>query len=158
MSKRSGKRWHKKLSLRSFSQGVTGSGKTEVYLRSIEATLELGRMRYLLVPEIALTPASGGTILPSLREPGCHSCIPPSARRKGPDQWRRIRNGKHASSWEPAQVFSRPSKPGAVIVDEEHDGSYKQQETPRYHGRDVALVRARERRSRRACWVLPLQH
>ncbi|HMF78079.1 MAG TPA: DEAD/DEAH box helicase, partial [Bryobacteraceae bacterium] len=124
-------------------QGVTGSGKTEVYLRSIEAALALGKNALLLVPEIALTPAVAGQFFHRFGQQVAilHSAFGDAERA---DQWRRIRNG-HARVVVGTRsgVFAPVQNLGLVIVDEEHDGSYKQQETPRYHGRDVALVRAR---------------
>jgi primosomal protein N' (replication factor Y) len=124
-------------------QGVTGSGKTEVYLRSIEAALAVGRNALLLVPEIALTPAVAGQFFHRFGKQVAilHSAFGDSERA---DQWRRIRNGQaRIVVGTRSGVFAPVQNLGLVIVDEEHDGSYKQQETPRYHGRDVAIVRAR---------------
>ena len=125
-------------------QGVTGSGKTEVYLRSIEAALELGKNALMLVPEIALTPAVAGQFFHRFGKQVAilHSAFGDAERA---DQWRRIRNGQaRVVVGTRSGVFAPVQNLGLVIVDEEHDGSYKQQETPRYHGRDVALLRARE--------------
>ncbi len=125
-------------------QGVTGSGKTEVYLRSIEATLALGKNALLLVPEIALTPAVAGQFFHRFGNQVAilHSAFGDSERA---DQWRRVRSGQaRVVVGTRSGVFAPVQELGLVIVDEEHDGSYKQQETPRYHGRDVALVRAKE--------------
>lgn len=125
-------------------QGVTGSGKTEVYLRSIEATLRLGKNALLLVPEIALTPAMAGQFFHRFGKQVAilHSAFG-DAERAG--QWRRIRSGQaRVVVGTRSGVFAPVQAVGLVIVDEEHDGSYKQQETPRYHGRDVALMRAKE--------------
>ena len=124
-------------------QGVTGSGKTEVYLRAIEAALAAGRNSLLLVPEIALTPAVAGQFFQRFGKQVAilHSAFGDSERA---DQWRRIRNGQaRVVVGTRSGVFAPVQNLGLVIVDEEHDGSYKQQETPRYHGRDVAIVRAR---------------
>jgi primosomal protein N' (replication factor Y) len=124
-------------------QGVTGSGKTEVYLRSIEATLALGKNALLLVPEIALTPAVAGQFFQRFGKQVAilHSAFGDSERA---DQWRRIQRGQaRVIVGTRSGVFAPVQNLGLVIIDEEHDGSYKQQETPRYHGRDVALVRAR---------------
>jgi primosomal protein N' (replication factor Y) len=124
-------------------QGVTGSGKTEVYLRAIEIALALGRNALLLVPEIALTPAVAGQFFHRFGKQVAilHSAFGDSERA---DQWRRIRNGQaRVVVGTRSGVFAPVQNLGLVIVDEEHDGSYKQQETPRYHGRDVALVRAK---------------
>jgi primosomal protein N' (replication factor Y) len=125
-------------------QGVTGSGKTEVYLRSIEAVLALGRNALLLVPEIALTPAVAGQFFHRFGDQVAilHSAFGDSERA---DQWRRVRNGQaRVVVGTRSGVFAPVQDLGLVIVDEEHDGSYKQGETPRYNGRDVALVRAKE--------------
>ena len=125
-------------------QGVTGSGKTEVYLRSIEATLALGKNALLLVPEIALTPAMAGQFFHRFGKQVAilHSAFGDAERA---DQWRRIRSGQaRVIVGTRSGVFAPVQALGLVIVDEEHDGSYKQQETPRYHGRDVALMRAKE--------------
>lgn len=122
--------------------GVTGSGKTEVYLKSIDACLALGRSALLLVPEIALTPAVAGQFFHRFgnRVAILHSAFHDAERA---EQWRRIRAG-HASVVVGTRsgVFAPVQKLGLVVVDEEHDGSYKQQESPRYHGRDVAVMRA----------------
>ncbi|MFL6452201.1 MAG: primosomal protein N' [Bryobacteraceae bacterium] len=125
-------------------QGVTGSGKTEVYLRSIEAALALGKSALLLVPEIALTPAMAGQFFHRFGKQVAilHSGISATERA---DQWRRIRSGKaRVVVGTRSGVFAPVQDLGLLIVDEEHDGSYKQGEVPRYHGRDVALVRAKE--------------
>lgn len=124
-------------------QGVTGSGKTEVYLRSIEATLAVGKSALLLVPEIALTPAVAGQFFHRFGRDVAilHSAFGDAERA---EQWRRVRNGKaRVVVGTRSAVFAPVQNMGLVIVDEEHDGGYKQQETPRYHGRDVALVRAK---------------
>jgi primosomal protein N' (replication factor Y) len=125
-------------------QGVTGSGKTEVYLRSIETALELGKNALLLVPEIALTPAMAGQFFHRFGKQVAilHSAFGDAERA---DQWRRIRRGQaRVVVGTRSGVFAPVQALGLVIVDEEHDGSYKQQDTPRYHGRDVALMRAKE--------------
>lgn len=125
-------------------QGVTGSGKTEVYLRSIEAALATGRNALLLVPEIALTPAMAGQFFHRFgdRVAILHSAFG-DAERAG--QWRRIRDGRaRVVVGTRSGVFAPVQNLGLIVIDEEHDGSYKQQETPRYHGRDVALMRAKE--------------
>jgi primosomal protein N' (replication factor Y) len=124
-------------------QGVTGSGKTEVYLRSIEAVLALGKNALLLVPEIALTPAVAGQFFHRFGKQVAilHSAFGDAERA---EQWRRIQRGQaRVVVGTRSGVFAPVQNLGLVIIDEEHDGSYKQQETPRYHGRDVALVRAR---------------
>ena len=123
-------------------EGVTGSGKTEVYLKVIEAALALGRGALLLVPEIGLTPAVAGQFYQ--RFPGqvaiLHSAFQETERAQ---EWRRIQAGEATVVIATRSgVFAPVRELGLIIVDEEHDQSYKQQETPRYHGRDVAVVRA----------------
>jgi primosomal protein N' (replication factor Y) len=122
--------------------GVTGSGKTEVYLRAIEACLAFGRNALLLVPEIALTPAVAGQFYYRFgdRVAILHSAFNDAERA---EQWRRIRAGvAQVVVGTRSGVFAPIQNLGLVLVDEEHDGSYKQAETPRYNGRDVAIVRA----------------
>jgi primosomal protein N' (replication factor Y) len=122
--------------------GVTGSGKTEVYLNSIDAALAEGRSALLLVPEIALTPAMAGQFFSRFgdRVAILHSAFSDSERS---DQWRRIRSGDAAVVvGTRSGVFAPMRNLGLIVVDEEHDQSYKQEETPRYNGRDVAIVRA----------------
>ena len=122
--------------------GVTGSGKTEVYLTAIEAVLAEGRSALLLVPEIALTPAVAGQFFSRFgdRVAILHSAFTDVERT---DQWRRIRSGAASVVvGTRSGVFAPMRNLGLIVVDEEHDGSYKQEETPRYNGRDVAIVRA----------------
>jgi primosomal protein N' (replication factor Y) len=124
-------------------EGVTGSGKTEVYLSAIEAALGLGRGVLLLVPEIGLTPAVAGQFHHRFGERVAilHSAFHDSERAQ---EWRRIRAGEASVVIATRSgVFAPVRNLGLIIVDEEHDQSYKQQETPRYHGRDVAVMRAR---------------
>ncbi len=123
-------------------EGVTGSGKTEVYLKAIDAALALGRGALMLVPEIGLTPAVANQFYQ--RFPGkvaiLHSAFHDSERAQ---EWRRIRSGEaKVVIATRSGVFAPVDNLGLIIVDEEHDQSYKQQETPRYHGRDVAVMRA----------------
>jgi len=125
-------------------QGVTGSGKTEVYLRAIDACLALGRGALLLVPEIALTPAVAGQFAHRFgdRVAILHSAFNDAERA---EQWRRIRGGQAGVVvGTRSGVFAPVRNLGLIVVDEEHDHSYKQQETPRYHGRDVAVYRAQQ--------------
>lgn len=122
--------------------GVTGSGKTEVYLNAIEAALSMGRGALLLVPEIALTPAVAGQF--HARFGGqvaiLHSAFNDAERAA---QWKRLRSGEaRVGVGTRSAVFAPVRDLGLIIVDEEHDQSYKQEETPRYNGRDVAVVRA----------------
>jgi primosomal protein N' (replication factor Y) len=124
--------------------GVTGSGKTELYLRLAAETVQQGRQVLMLVPEIALTPAVASAFR---REFGPRVAIQHSALSEGErhDQWHRIRAGQIAVVvGTRSAVFAPLERTGLVIVDEEHDASYKQEETPRYNGRDVAIVRAQQ--------------
>jgi primosomal protein N' (replication factor Y) (superfamily II helicase) len=121
--------------------GVTGSGKTEVYLKAIDS-LPPGRGALLLVPEIALTPAMAGQFFSRFgdRVAILHSAFTDTERT---DQWRRIRSGAASVVvGTRSGVFAPVRNLGLIVVDEEHDGSYKQEENPRYNGRDVAIVRA----------------
>ncbi len=131
--------------------GVTRYGKTEVYLRAIEEALALGRGALLMVPEIALTPAMAGQFFQRFgdRVAILHSAFSDSERA---GEWRRIRSGEApVVVGTRSGVFAPVANLGLIVVDEEHDQSYKQDETPRYNGRDVALVRAR---AEGACVVL----
>ncbi|MBM3317802.1 MAG: primosomal protein N', partial [Candidatus Eisenbacteria bacterium] len=124
-------------------QGVTGSGKTEVYLQAAAAALARGRGALLLVPEIAV----GVQLLERVRErfgPRAveyHSRQRPSERRES--WWRAWRGEASIVVGARSAVFVPVRSLGLVVVDEEHEPAYKQGETPRYHGRDTALVRAR---------------
>jgi len=131
--------------------GVTGSGKTEVYLSAIETTLAAGRSALLLVPEIALTPAMAGQFYARFgdRVAILHSAFSDSERA---EQWRKIQSGgAGVVVGTRSGVFAPVRKLGLIVVDEEHDQSYKQEDTPRYNGRDVAIVRAK---AAGACVVL----
>ncbi len=124
--------------------GVTGSGKTEVYLRLAADVRRQGRGVLLLVPEIALTPAVAMTFRQTFGERVAiqHSGLSDGERH---DQWHRIRRGDvDVVVGTRSAVFAPLRAIGLVVVDEEHDGSYKQEETPRYNGRDVAVMRARQ--------------
>jgi primosomal protein N' (replication factor Y) len=127
----------------SLLQGVTGSGKTEVYLRLADVVLRGGKSVLVLVPEIALTPA----VASSFREAfGDRVAVQHSGLSDGErsDQWYRIRRGEvSVVVGTRSAVFAPLENLGLIVVDEEHDTSFKQEETPRYHGRDVAVVRAR---------------
>jgi primosomal protein N' (replication factor Y) len=132
-------------------QGVTGSGKTEVYLNAIDRVLAEGRGALMLVPEIALTPAVAGQFYARFGDKVAilHSAFSDSERA---EQWRRIRaGGATVVVGTRSGVFAPVRKLGLIIIDEEHDASYKQEETPRYNGRDVAIVRAQ---AAAACVVL----
>ncbi len=122
--------------------GVTGSGKTEVYLRAVEATLQRGRDAIVLVPEIALTPQVLGRFQARFGELVAilHSALTPAARR---EEWRRLRSGQARVCVGPrSAVFAPLADLGLLIVDEEHDGSYKNEGDPRYDARRVAEWRA----------------
>jgi primosomal protein N' (replication factor Y) len=122
--------------------GVTGSGKTEIYLRLSAACRAAGRTTLMLVPEIALTPAVVGQFRQRFgdRVAVQHSALSDGERH---DQWHRIRRGAiDIVVGTRSAVFAPLGGLGLVIVDEEHDASYKQEESPRYNARDVAIVRA----------------
>ncbi|MBP6874486.1 MAG: primosomal protein N' [Candidatus Eisenbacteria bacterium] len=124
-------------------QGVTGSGKTEVYLRAIASAIERGQSALLLVPEIAL----GTQVVSRVRERfgslavEYHSQLTPVERR---DAWWKVFRGEaRIAVGARSAVFLPLVGLGLIVIDEEHEPSYKQGETPRYHGRDTALVRAK---------------
>ena len=123
--------------------GVTGSGKTEIYLRLIARALEQGRSAAMLVPEIALTPAVQALFV---RRFGPEVAVLHSGLARGERHrawWRAARGEARVALGTRSAVFAPLVNLGLLIVDEEHDSSYKQDETPRYHGRDVAVVRSR---------------
>jgi primosomal protein N' (replication factor Y) len=123
--------------------GVTGSGKTTVYFAAMRRALDAGRSALLLVPEIGLTPAMAGQMYAAFGDEVAllHSGLTPDERA---EQWHRIRRGDaRVVVGTRSAVFAPMANLGLVIVDEEHDSSYKQEETPRYHGRDVAVMRAK---------------
>lgn len=123
--------------------GVTGSGKTAVYLKAMRGALDLGRTAILLVPEIGLTPQMAAQLHHAFASEVAllHSALTPEERS---EQWRRIRAGEaRVVVGTRSAIFAPVAKLGLVIVDEEHDGSYKQESTPRYHARDVAVMRAK---------------
>lgn len=122
-------------------RGITGSGKTEVYLQAIARILEEGRGAIVMVPEISLTPQTvqrfagrfGGRVAV------LHSALSDGERY---DEWHRIRSGEARVVVGPrSAVFAPVSDLGLIVVDEEHEGCYKQEECPRYHARDVAVLR-----------------
>ncbi|HEX4404929.1 MAG TPA: DEAD/DEAH box helicase, partial [Polyangia bacterium] len=122
--------------------GVTGSGKTEVYLRVIAEARAAGRGALVLVPEIALTPQLAARFRARFGEDVAvlHSALPPGERLAA---WRRLRAGEVGIVvGARSAVFAPVQKLGVVVVDEEHDASFKQEEGVRYHGRDLAVVRA----------------
>ena len=126
--------------------GVTGSGKTEVYMRAVQETLARGKTAIVLVPEIALTLWVGRQCRAwfGARFEGVavlHSALSDVERAR---EWWRVRNGEaRVVVGTRSAVFAPLENLGLIIVDEEQESSYKQEETPRYHGRDVAIVRAK---------------
>jgi primosomal protein N' (replication factor Y) len=123
--------------------GVTGSGKTAVYLAGMRAVLEAGRSAILLVPEIGLTPAVAADLHQIFGDEVAilHSALSDKERAQ---QWHRIKSGDaRMVVGTRSAVFAPVADLALIIVDEEHDSSYKQEETPRYHARDIAVVRAK---------------
>ena len=123
--------------------GVTGSGKTAVYLAAMRAALEAGRSSILLVPEIGLTPAVAADLHQVFADEVAilHSALSDKERA---EQWHRIKRGEaRVVVGTRSAVFAPVTDLALIIVDEEQDSSYKQEETPRYHARDVAVVRAK---------------
>ncbi len=123
--------------------GVTGSGKTAVYLAGMRGVLDAGRAAILLVPEIGLTPAVAADLHQIFGDEVAilHSALSDKERAQ---QWHRIKNGEaRIVVGTRSAVFAPVSDLALIIVDEEHDASYKQEETPRYHARDVAVMRAK---------------
>ncbi len=123
-------------------EGITGSGKTEVYLQTIDAVLQQGKTALMLVPEIALTPQMVKRVKGRF---GDQVAVLHSGLSEGEkyDEWRRIER-KEASVVVGARsaVFAPLENIGVIIMDEEHEASYKQDESPRYHARDVAIWRS----------------
>ncbi|MGH9897766.1 MAG: primosomal protein N', partial [Pyrinomonadaceae bacterium] len=125
--------------------GVTGSGKTEVYLRAMRQTLESNRSALMLVPEIALTPVFSRQLRANFADEVAilHSSLSTGERF---DEWNRIKNGEaRVVIGTRSAVFAPLANLGLIIVDEEHDSSYRQQESPHYNARDTAIMRARMR-------------
>ncbi len=123
--------------------GVTGSGKTAVYLSVMKSVLDSGRSAILLVPEIGLTPAVAADVHEIFGDEVAilHSALSDKERA---EHWHRIRRGEaRAVVGTRSAVFAPVSNLALIIVDEEQDSSYKQGETPRYHARDVAVMRAK---------------
>src|SRR5712692_1820887 len=123
--------------------GITGSGKTAVYLACMRQVLDAGRSSILLVPEIGLTPAVAADLHQVFGDEVAilHSGLSDAERA---EQWHRIRRGEaRVVAGTRSAVFAPMSDLALVIVDEEQDSSYKQEETPRYHARDVAVMRAK---------------
>jgi primosomal protein N' (replication factor Y) (superfamily II helicase) len=123
--------------------GVTGSGKTAVYLAAMQRVLDRGLGAILLVPEIGLTPAAAAQLDATFgnRVALLHSALTPAERS---EQWHRIRRGDAPIVvGTRSAIFAPVPNLGLILVDEEHDQSYKQEETPRYNARDVAVMRAK---------------
>ena len=131
--------------------GVTGSGKTELYLRLAQVVCDRGQRVLVLVPEIVLAPAIARAFRAVFGERVAiqHSGLSDGERH---DQWHRIKRGEvDIVVGTRSAVFAPVDRLGLIVVDEEHDGSYKQEESPRYHGRDAAIIRGRQAK---ACVVL----
>jgi primosomal protein N' (replication factor Y) len=124
--------------------GVTGSGKTEIYMRAMNKALSLDRSAMMLVPEIALTPVFSRRLRARF---GDQVAIFHSSLQKGErfDEWTRVRNGEaRVVIGTRSAVFAPVKNLGLIVVDEEHESSYRQQESPYYNARDVAIVRAQK--------------
>jgi len=124
--------------------GVTGSGKTEIYMRAMSKALSLGRSAMMLVPEIALTPVFSRRLRARF---GDQVAIFHSSLQKGErfDEWTRVKNGDaRVVIGTRSAVFAPVKNLGLIVVDEEHESSYRQQESPYYNARDVAIVRAQK--------------
>jgi primosomal protein N' (replication factor Y) len=131
--------------------GVTGSGKTEVYLKAVDATLAAGRAAIVLVPEIGLTPQALSRFQARLGQlvAVLHSALGEGERH---DEWLRLRTGQARVCVGPrSAVFAPLHDLGLIVVDEEHDGSYKHEGDPRYDARAIALRRAEQQRAVLLC-------
>ena len=125
--------------------GVTGSGKTEVYLHAIEKIVAEGGGVIFLVPEVALAPQTVGRVRARLEARGVHTVVWHSHLSEGEryDAWKALASGEaHVVVGARSAVFAPVQNLKLMIVDEEHEPSYKQEESPRYNGRDVAVYRA----------------
>jgi len=125
--------------------GVTGSGKTEVYLQAIRHTLDLGKTALVLVPEISLTPQTVERFKSRFSAIQSEVAVMHSHLSDGErhDEWHKIHSGRaRIVIGARSAIFAPLESLGLIVVDEEHEGSYKQEEAPRYHGRDVAVMRA----------------
>lgn len=131
---------HEKILLR----GVTGSGKTEVFLQAIETCIQKGKQAIMLVPEISLTPQMVERFVSRF---GTAVAVMHSGLSQGErfDQWNKIKNGSvHVVVGARSAVFAPFDRLGIIILDEEHESSYKSETAPRYHARDVAFYRGRK--------------
>jgi len=127
--------------------GVTGSGKTEIYIRAMREALRRGRSAMMLVPEISLTPVFSRRLRAHFGEAVAifHSSLTTGERF---DEWRRLRSGEaRVVIGTRSAVFAPVSDLGVIVVDEEHESSYRQQESPYYNGRDTAVMRALKERA-----------
>jgi primosomal protein N' (replication factor Y) len=132
----------RRTTARRLLHGVTGSGKTEVYLRLVQATLEQGRGAIVMVPEIALTPQIVARFVERFGDTVAvtHSRLGVGERH---DEWRRLRSGQARICVGPrSAVFAPIDELGLIVIDEEHDSSYKHEGDPRYDAREVAARRA----------------
>ena len=128
--------------------GVTGSGKTEVYLRAAEKVLNEGRDVLILVPEIALTPLICSRLAQRFGEAAAvlHSRLSAGERY---EQWRRIRSGeKHLVAGARSAIFAPLKNIGLIVIDEEQESSYKSERSPRYDAREIARIRAIQHRAK----------
>ena len=127
-------------------KGITGSGKTEVYLRAIAEVIDAGKTALVLVPEISLTPQTVERFSSRFAPRGIDVAVLHSHLSEGErhDEWHRVRNGKaRIVIGARGAVFAPLENLGLIVIDEEHDTSYKQDEGPRYHARDLAVVRGK---------------
>ena len=126
--------------------GVTGSGKTEIYLQAMRQTLDRGRTAIILVPEISLTPQTVERFKGRFAEAQDSVAVLHSHLSEGErhDEWHKIHSGRaRIVIGARSAVFAPLKNLGLIVVDEEHENTYKQEEAPRYHARDVAVVRAK---------------
>ncbi|EGE53969.1 primosomal protein N [Streptococcus parauberis NCFD 2020] len=124
-------------------EGITGSGKTEVYLHTIDRVLKMGKTAIVLVPEISLTPQMTNRFISRF---GKLVAIMHSGLSDGEkfDEWKKIKTGQaRVVVGARSAIFAPLENIGAIIIDEEHESTYKQESNPRYHARDVALLRAK---------------
>ena len=125
--------------------GVTGSGKTEIYLQAIQLVVARGQTAIMLVPEISLTPQTVERFKSRFAATQHEVAVLHSHLSEGErhDEWHKIRDGRaRIVIGARSAIFAPCANPGLIVVDEEHENSYKQEETPRYHARDIAVLRA----------------